>query len=74
MASHPTQNQQKMHQHYCDSNGAKYRDINSNQLSRYIAIYRNIDTITQPCKLAHPFLRTSQPKIFDARFHDYNQN
>ena len=33
MASHPTQNHQKiqlkMRQHYRDSNGAKYRDINS---------------------------------------------
>ena len=42
MASHPTQNHQKMqlqmHQHYRDSNGAKYRDIDSDQLSRYIAI------------------------------------
>ena len=42
MASHPTQNYQKMqlkmHQHYRDSNGAKYRDIDSDELSRYIAI------------------------------------
>ena len=27
-----------MHQHYRDSNGAKYCDIDSDQLSRYIAI------------------------------------
>ena len=42
MASHPTQNHQKMqlkmHQHYRDSNGAKYRDIDSDELSRYITI------------------------------------
>ena len=42
MASHPTQNHQKMqlkmHQHYHKSNGAKHRDIDSDELSRYIAI------------------------------------
>ena len=42
MASHPTQNHQKMqleiHQDYHDSDTAKYRDIDSNQLSRYIAV------------------------------------
>ena len=41
MASHPTQDHQKMqinmHQHYSDNNGAKHRNINSDQLLRYIA-------------------------------------
>ena len=40
-----------------------------------LARSNGVESTTQRwSKSAHPFLRTSQPEIFDARFRDYSQN
>ena len=40
-----------------------------------LAHFNHVELTTQIWnELAHPFLRTSQPEIFDAHFCDYSQN